>query len=198
MSKCAGNREFYWQTPIIVAGGDCADVTQFHGVALLSRIDLVGCYCTSRLTCPCCIYTRHQHKHSARKKITCTESVSRIIRKERLFRILGAITSGAKSAQIARGFIFLITQYLPRQLFIFQKGNLISGPKCWVITTKLYVLFYVRAVFYDESTIYLLNLNNLVSQFRFLRRKLSQSDLSCLIYPLLFRKTIPPAIRTTN
>jgi ABC-type enterobactin transport system permease subunit len=72
----------------------------------------------------------HQHKHSARKKITCTESVSRIIRKERLFRILGAITSGAKSAQIARGFIFLITQYLPRQLFIFQKGNLISGPKC--------------------------------------------------------------------
>jgi len=75
-------------------------------------------------------YTAHQHKHSARKKITCTESVSRIIRKERLFRILGAITSGAKSAQIARGFIFLITQYLPRQLFIFQKGNLISGPKC--------------------------------------------------------------------
>lgn len=60
MSKCAGNREFYWQTPIIVAGGDCADVTQFHGVSLLSRIDLVGCYCTSRLTCPCAAYTPAQ------------------------------------------------------------------------------------------------------------------------------------------
>jgi hypothetical protein len=32
-----GSREFYWQTPIIVAGGDCvcADVTQFHGGVLI-------------------------------------------------------------------------------------------------------------------------------------------------------------------
>lgn len=29
----------------------------------LARIDLVGCYCTSRLTCPCCI---HQHKQTHR------------------------------------------------------------------------------------------------------------------------------------
>lgn len=69
--ECAGNREFYWQTPIIVAGGDCADVTQFHGV--LSSLSLAYWSCwvllhfTPHLPLLHCIYT---NIFSARIKIT--------------------------------------------------------------------------------------------------------------------------------